>query len=129
MIAVDTNVVVRLLTRDNEEQYQQAHHVFATETVFIPLTVALETKWVLRYAYNYQPTDIATALRKLFGLPNVECEEPLRIDTALDWHAAGLDFADALHVSASKDCQRFLTFDKKLIKKAAGKTSLAVTLP
>lgn len=129
MIAVDTNVVVRLLTRDDEDQYQRARHIFATEKVFIPLTVALETEWVLRYAYDYKPAEIVEALRKLFGLPNVEAEEPLQIDRALGWHARGMDFADALNVAASKGCQRFLTFDKKLVGTAAGQPDCPVALP
>ncbi|MEM6839232.1 MAG: hypothetical protein AAF609_20590 [Cyanobacteria bacterium P01_C01_bin.120] len=44
MIAVDTNIVVRLLTQDDVAQYQQSVKLFQTEdTIYIPTTVILET--------------------------------------------------------------------------------------
>ncbi|WP_242055318.1 MULTISPECIES: PIN domain-containing protein [Nostocales] len=52
MVAVDTNIIVRLLTQDDELQYQKSLEIFQTQTVFIPDTVILETEWVLRFAYN-----------------------------------------------------------------------------
>ena len=44
MIAVDTNIVVRLLTQDDETQYQQALQIFQQAAIFIPDTVILETE-------------------------------------------------------------------------------------
>ena len=45
MITIDTNVIVRFLTRDDEVQYQKAYQVFASsEQIFIPKTVILETE-------------------------------------------------------------------------------------
>lgn len=42
MIAIDTNIIVRLLTKDDEEQYQKAYRIFSSaEDIFIPTTVAL----------------------------------------------------------------------------------------
>jgi predicted nucleic-acid-binding protein len=70
MIAVDTNVIVRLLTQDDELQYQKSLEILQNNNIFIPDTVVLETEWVLRFAYKLQPPDICSALRKLFGLPN-----------------------------------------------------------
>ncbi|MCP5410517.1 MAG: PIN domain-containing protein, partial [Chromatiaceae bacterium] len=52
MIGVDTNVLVRLLTRDDEAQFRKALKLFQQEEIFIPKTVFLETEWVLRYAYD-----------------------------------------------------------------------------
>lgn len=52
MVAVDTNIVVRLLTQDDELQYQKSQEIFQTQDVFIPDTVILETEWVLRFAYK-----------------------------------------------------------------------------
>lgn len=70
-IAVDTNIVVRLLTQDDKVQYQQSLGIFRNHDVFIPDTVILETEWVLRFAYKFKPEDICQAFRNLFGLPNV----------------------------------------------------------
>ncbi len=129
MVAVDTNIIVRLLTRDDENQFQRALAVFEKETIFIPDTVFLETEWVLRFAYNFSPTEINGAFRKLLGLPNVEVSDVEAIINALEWQATGLDFADALHLAKSTVAEKFLTFDLKFIKKAKGLSHLKVESP
>jgi len=53
MIAIDTNIIIRFLTHDNERQYKKAFSVFNSQEIFIPDTVILETEWVLRYAYSF----------------------------------------------------------------------------
>ena len=129
MIGVDTNVLARLLTRDDLVQYRSAFNVFETEQVFIPTTVVLETEWVLRYAYEYEPEQVNLALEKLFGLPNVELEHPHRVAQALEWHMRGLDFPDALHLAACAELQAFVTFDRKLISRASQFAGMPVTAP
>jgi predicted nucleic-acid-binding protein len=44
MVAVDTNIVVRLLTQDDELQYQKSLNIFQDQDVFIPDTVILEAE-------------------------------------------------------------------------------------
>lgn len=61
VIAVDTNVVVRLLARDDETQYQASRALFETQEIFIPDTVVLELEWVLRYACDFLPAEIGAA--------------------------------------------------------------------
>ena len=53
MISVDTNIVVRLLTQDDEVQYQKSLEIFQSPEIFIADTVILETEWVLRFAYKF----------------------------------------------------------------------------
>ena len=65
MIAVDTNVLVRLLVSDNPAQGKASHRLFACEDVFVPDTVLLETEWVLRAAFDLTPADICTAFRNV----------------------------------------------------------------
>jgi len=120
MITIDTNVIVRFLTHDDELQYQKAYQVFATsERIFIPKTVVLETEWVLRFSYKFSSERIAVALTNLLGLENIVTENKELIIMALQWHEKGMDFADALHLSFSLHTQAFLSFDKKMIKKSA----------
>jgi predicted nucleic-acid-binding protein len=128
VITPDTNVVVRLLVRDDETQFAQAYRLFQAEAIFIPTTIVLETEWVLRYAYEFEPDTIITALRGLFGLPNVELEQPLHVAQALAWREAGLDFADALHLTAAENSQKLVTFDRKLVTKAKKVTNFPVEL-
>jgi predicted nucleic-acid-binding protein len=126
MIAVDTNVVVRLLVNDEREQAQLAQSLFATEEVFIADTVILETGWVLSYSYGLDVTAIVAALRRLFGLPNVRLRDAAAVALALEWHNGGLDFADALHLAQSAHCLRLVTFDRRFVARAKGVSGPAV---
>lgn len=129
MTAIDTNIIVRLLTGDDASQCQKARGIFESHDVFIPDTVILETEWVLRFAYKFEPAAISAAFTKLLGLPNVRVARPDFISQAIEWHRQGLDFADALHLVASQDQTRFLTFDAKLVRKAKGIAGCRVELP
>lgn len=129
MIAIDTTILVRLLTRDDEHQFQTASALFTKHDIFIPETVLLETEWVLRYAYQFSPAAILDALSKALGLPNLKTERPGVIAQAIDLARQGLDFADALHLAASRDCATLATFDAAFIKKAKGLTGCTVKKP
>lgn len=118
MIAVDTNILVRLMVQDDTEQAQHAENLFTTQKIFIPDTVILETEWVLRFAYELAAKDIHTSLTNLFGLENVYVRDELAVQQALVWFEKGMDFADAWHLSLSQQYTRFATFDRKLIKRA-----------
>lgn len=129
MIAVDTNIIVRLLTRDDESQYQSAHTLFNGHDIYISKTVMLEVEWVLRYAYEFETEEVSATLLRLGGLENVQVEDARHVATALQWHAQGLDFADALHLAASQHAERFITFDRRLISGAQRLSSIVVELP
>ncbi len=129
MVAVDTNVVVRLLTGDEQRQYTKAVALFENHEVFLPDSVVLETEWVLRYAYEFSGAEICTAFRKLFGLTNVHLSDPARMARAIAWHEQGLDFADALHLAQAEPCERFFTFDAKFIRKSRGLARCTVIGP
>lgn len=129
MVVVDTNIIVRFLTQDDELQYQKSLEIFQTQNVFIPDTVILETEWVLRFAYKFEPVEICEALRKLFGLPNVHLNNAKLVAQSLQWHEAGLDFADAFHLANSQNHTQFYTFDEKFIKRAKGLTTCEVQRP
>lgn len=128
MIAADTNVVVRLLTHDDERQYKRAFSLFSLQLVFIPDTVIQETEWVLRYAYEFSADEICSALSGLFGLRNVRLSEPTHIAQAIEWHKRGLDFSDALHLAQSQRCEKLYTFDKSFSVRADNLGSCLVEL-
>lgn len=118
MVAIDTNVLVRFLTGDDDGQFKAGLKLFSTEQVFIPDTVVLETEWVLRAAYDLEPNVVCEALRRVFGLPNVRLANGQRIARAIDWHELGLDFADSLHLASCQDLESLRTFDLDFIKRA-----------
>ena len=119
MLAVDTNVIVRIVTNDDPEQAQRAVALFERERIFIAKTVLLEVEWVLRFSYHLPRGIIAPTLRKVVGLQQVEVENPDEIFIALDGYEQGLDFADALHLASSGRAEGFATFDQKMAKRAS----------
>ena len=126
MLAVDTNVIVRYIADDDPEQSQRARTLVDHNLIFVPMTVLLETVWVLRRARGYAQREVAKALREFAGLPNVSIEDPHRASRALDWVDQGLEFADALHLAASEGCSAFATFDAQLLKMAKKATGIPV---
>ena len=126
MRAVDTNVLVRFLTVDDPKQAKTARRVMEAGDIFIGVTVILETEWVLRAGYGFNPNVIAAGLRGIGGLPGVTIEEPAEVAQSLDWMVEGKDFADALHLTRSNHCNAFVTFDKKLAARAKGKAGFIV---
>ena len=118
MLAVDTNVIVRIVTNDDTEQSPRALALFKQENILLTKTVLLETEWVLRFCYKLSRETIVSALRKVVGLREVEVENVGVVAQALDWHEQGMDFADALHLASSTKAIRFATFDEKLVRMA-----------
>lgn len=127
MIAVDTNVLVRLVTNDEPGQARRAAELLRRKPVFVPKTVLLEMEWVLRHAYRLERPAILRAFYGVLGLPTVTVEDGRAVARALAWYEEGMDFADAIHVSSSGEAQEFTTFDAQLVRKAGKLVELAVT--
>jgi predicted nucleic-acid-binding protein len=119
VIAVDTNVLVRLLTNDDPVQSPRAARLFVEEDVFVSWTVLLELEWVLRGAYELPSRTIQSAFERLMSLPSVTVEAEAAVARALTWFAGGMDFADALHLASSAtSVSGFHTFDKAFARRA-----------
>jgi predicted nucleic-acid-binding protein len=129
VLAVDTNVVVRYLTRDDAEQFAKASALIASDDVYVCTTVLLETEWVLRRGYRFSRDQIVSALTAFAGLPHVTLEDPALAAKALDWTRRGLDFADALHLAKAGDCEAFISFDQRLAAAANALSELKVRAP
>ena len=128
MVAVDTNVLIRLVVADHAAQATRAAAVFRSGPVFIAKSVLLEAEWVLRYSYQLGVEAILRSLRAVLGLENVAVEDPKAIAAALRLFERGLDFADALHIASSAYAERFVTFDAKLVKRARRASTLEVAV-
>jgi predicted nucleic-acid-binding protein len=118
VLAADTNILIRLLVRDEPAQARRAAALFERERVFIPKTVLLECAWVLRHSYGLSRPATLGALRRVAGLPQVEVEDARQVALAFGWSEAGMDFADALHLASSSGADGFATFDQALTRKA-----------
>jgi len=118
MLAIDTNIVVRYVVGDGGDEFVRATNIVENNQVSIAVTVVLETEWVLRDVYEFSRAEVLSAFTRLLGLPTVSVAEPLAVRRALDYTERGLDFADALHLAQAVECEAFVTFDKRLARKA-----------
>lgn len=127
MIAVDTNVVVRLLTGDDPKQADAARSLFAAGPVWIAKTVLLETNWVLRSLYGFEESDIRDAFTKLLGLKSVHTDDKPGTWAALAMTVHGIEMADAMHLSSRPPGTPFVSFDQSFVRRAkrAGATQVS----
>jgi predicted nucleic-acid-binding protein len=117
MTAVDTNVLVRLLTEDDREQAAAARTLFAAGPIWIAKTVLLETAWVLRSLYGFEQEAIRQVFVNLLGLQNVSVEDAELVASALELAATGIDLADAIHLNSRPGGAVFATFDRALVRR------------
>lgn len=136
MIALDTNILVRLFVEpaDDQERSQQAlvlERLQSAQSFFVPLTVSLELAWVLGKVYGCGAPVLREVLDRLTRLANVEVEAATDLARAADLHVAGLDFADALHCARSAHCSALLTFDDRRFARKARRLAVrpAVQVP
>jgi predicted nucleic-acid-binding protein len=115
--AVDTNVLVRLVTEDDLEQPPPARSLFEEAPIWIARTVLLETNWVVRSLYRFDESAIREAFNKLLGLHNVRAEDEPSVAAALALTAQGVDFADALHLSSRPPGAKFVSFDRSFVRR------------
>jgi predicted nucleic-acid-binding protein len=123
VVAFDTNVVVRLLLRDDAVQAKRAEQAFLRHArgdgVFLPLVVLIETAWVLAHTYELDRRAIHDHLLSLLRTRGVVVEEADLIQDALEAYTKGTaDFADYVILAATRrtGCRTLLTFDRRLGK-------------
>ena len=124
MIGLDTNVIVRYLTRDDEIQWQKAAQIIQSGQVcFVANIVLCEMTWVLRgKPYQYQKQEILNTLEMMLHSPVFEFENRSAVYQAIRLsHKGSADFADYLigAIAHQSGCEDVATFDQKL-KNARG---------
>ena len=121
-IAVDTNVLVRILIQDSTAPKQCAaarrlveEATAAGEPLFVSLCALLETEWVLRSRYRVGRKAMVSALIAMLESPGIEFEHDATVEEALYLleQFPDADFADCLLVARATHLgrSRFLTFD------------------
>lgn len=124
MIALDTNVIVRFLVRDDERQAQIVYArlkraEIQRERLRIPLVVLLETIWVLESAYDMSRSEILDSLEELRRMPIFDFEAERVLDRLLSsGKSTSVGLSDLLisHSAECSGCDSILTFDKKATK-------------
>ena len=122
MKAVDTNVLARFFIddpEDSEAALQQPAAIEAmSQAIFVSSSVVLEFEWVMRGFYALPRADITRIFKALCGLQHVIIEDRAIVQSVIEAYTHGLDFADALHLARAQHCKAFVSFDKRLQKRA-----------
>lgn len=116
-VAVDTNVLIRAVVRDDRAQADAAIQVLTDATLIaVALPCLCEFVWVLRKVYGFQPVDVVAAIRALLTAANVEVNRPA-VEAGLSVLEAGGDFADGVIAYEGNwlGGETFVSFDKKAV--------------
>ncbi len=124
MIAVDTNILVRLLAADDPAQSARAQKLFdqlgeADQSAWVSDTVLVELVWTLARAYGHSRGELSLAIRALADHGSVTLESDAAVKQALPLFEQGsADFSDCLLATkaALAGCERLVTFDKGMKK-------------
>lgn len=117
-ITADTNVLVRAITEDHEQQSKVAQVTLTqADLVAVPMPAICELVWVLSQGYKIPSKDIAEAIRRLIDAANVTVNRTAA-EAGLTLLEAGGDFADGViaHEGNWLGADTFASFDQKAIK-------------
>jgi predicted nucleic-acid-binding protein len=117
MRAIDTNVLVRLLARDDAKQVAAAER-FVEGGVWVSHLVLMEVTWVLDSVYDLAPATIATAIEMLLGHQSITLEKAEVVAAAVAQFRKrpALGFSDCLIVEVARKAGHTPvgTFDREL---------------
>ena len=119
MIALDTNVLVRLLVKDDAAQFALAQsylreHCTSDDPALVNRVVLAEFVWVLESFYAYPRERVAQALDGILATAVLAVEDASSVRAALARYRNGADFADAIIAITNlrAGASTTLTFDK-----------------
>lgn len=121
-IAVDTNVLVRAVVRDDPAQAEAADRVLkGASLIAVAIPCLCEFVWVLRQVYGLSVADIASAVRALVDTGSVVMNRPA-VGAGLAFLEAGGDFADGAIAYEGKwlGGETFVSFDRKAVGLVVG---------
>ena len=119
MRAVDTNVLVRLVVRDNADQVRVAE-AFVASGAWVSHLVLAETMWVLDAVYERTPEQIATAADMLLNHEQISVQDADVVSAAIESFRKrpSLSFSDCLVLEIARKVGNLPlgTFDRELAK-------------
>ena len=119
MRAVDTNVLVRLIARDDSRQTAAAES-FVEKGAWVSVLALAEAIWVLATVYELSPADLARAIEMLLNHQDLLVQDSETVAGALELFRAkpALGFSDCLmlHLARKAGHLPLGTFDRRLAK-------------
>jgi predicted nucleic-acid-binding protein len=130
VIAIDTNILVRVIMSDDAEQVAQAKQLMSNNVCYVTRSVVQEVVWVLGRSYKLKREQIVAVVEGLIASQHVVLEDEPSLLQAVSWFRQGFDFADALHLATAGTATSLATFDQAFIKAAQiAQTPIPVTHP
>lgn len=119
---VDTNVLIRLIVKDDESKFNTILQLVkkvedSKMTLIIPTIVIAECCWLLKSFYKLEKHLVSEYLIDILESENVEAEEDIAVEALRIYSEKNVDFADALLSMKSKRNIHVLTWDKKDFQK------------
>ncbi len=132
MIGLDTNVLVRFMTRDDEDEWRRVFNLMSqynghSNSIYITDAVLCEVAWVLKSTYKYDKDRLIEGLELLSSTNELEFSNRTIFKQALELYKNGkADFADYFIILKNHQagCECTYSFDKKLVKE-----SIAAAVP
>ena len=119
MRAVDTNVLVRLVTRDDPRQVAAAE-AFVARGAWVPHVVLVEAIWVLTSVYELAAPALATAVEMLLNHRDLTLQDGDAVAAALQQYRRrpALSFSDCLVLEVARKAGHLPlgTFDRGLAR-------------
>jgi predicted nucleic-acid-binding protein len=119
MRAIDTNVLVRLITRDDAGQARQSDH-FIEKGAWVSILALAETVWVLGTVYGLDAGALATAVEMLLSHKSLTLQDADVVGAALDLFRSrpALGFSDCLMLQLARKAGHLPlgTFDRALAR-------------
>lgn len=117
MRAIDTNVLVRIVVRDDARQVAAADR-FVERGGWVSLLALAETSWVLTTVYRLAPADLAACVRMLLEHEHLTLQDPDVVEAALVHFASRpkVGFSDCLLLESARKAGHVPigTFDRDL---------------
>lgn len=126
MKALDSNILIRFLVKDDERQAEIVYSLFKRaesekDSFFVPLLFVLETIGVLESVYEVSLNDILDAFRELLSMPLLKFESQPAVQAFVSSAKEHpLDLSDLLIAQSAhhSGCEKVLTLDKQAAKSA-----------
>src|SRR5436190_4050731 len=117
MRAADTNLIVRLLVRDDPRQTRAAE-AFIAGGSWVPQVVLAEVAWVLDSVYGLDAQRIAAAVEMLIEHEHLTLQDPDVVEAALGLfrNTRSVGFSDCLVLAIARKAGHLPlgTFDRRL---------------
>ncbi|STZ56434.1 Predicted nucleic-acid-binding protein, contains PIN domain [Moraxella lacunata] len=116
---IDTNVLMRYLLKDDDEQFLIAKSYLTSPSIqlYLPIQAICEMVWIMKKKLKFPSSYIVQILEGILSQPNIDFDKEI-IDFAMPFLKQNGDFADGVIAYCTSQIHQstLLTFDKKLHK-------------